>query len=71
MDNTDGTELITAEQAFEILWDGHAVRITGGFFENHVIFLTDTIDFDVLEKQSKQQSEKDVHEYLSRYEIRR
>ena len=69
--STSTNEQITPEQAFEILWNGHAVRITGGFFENHVVFLTDTMDIDVLETQSKQQSEKDVDEYLSRYEIRR
>lgn len=64
--NPDNTEQITPEQAFERLWDGHGVRINAHF---PVRFLTDIIDFDVLEKQSKQQSEKDVCEYLRNYEI--
>lgn len=66
MNNPDNTKKITAEQAFEKLWDGHAVRLNAHF---PIVFLTDIIDRDMLEKQSKQQSEKDVCEYLGHYEI--
>lgn len=76
----DDREPLTAEQAFDILWEGHSVRINyppdfsaeneHDIYDNdYPVFITDIIGRDVLGKQSKEQSEKEVHEYLRAYEI--
>jgi hypothetical protein len=78
----DDREPLTAEQAFDILWGGHSVRINYppdfsaenecDIYDNdyHVI-ITDIIGIDEIGKQSKDKSEKQVHEYLRGYEIYR
>ena len=70
MEHLTELEQLTPDQAFDILWEAGGVRVKGGFYEDYqLIILDDIIDFDVLEKQSKQQSEKEVCEYLRNYEV--
>ena len=76
----DDREPLTAEQAFDILWEGRAVRINYPpdfsaenecdiYDSDYPIYITDIISRDELGKQSKEKSEKQVHEYLRSYEI--
>ena len=76
----DDREPLTREQAFDILWDGHAVRIClppdftaeyeGDIYDaDYPVFITDIISRDDLDKQLKDASEKMVFEYLRGYEI--
>jgi len=78
----DDREPLTAEQAFDIIWGGHSVRINYPpdfsaenecdiYDSDYPIFITDVISADELSKQSKDKSEKVVYEYLSGYEIYR
>jgi len=78
----DDRERITTEKAFEILWEGHAVRINyppdfsaeneGDIYDqDYPIFITDVISADELSKQTKAEAEKQVHDYLIGYEIYR
>ncbi|MDB5280691.1 MAG: hypothetical protein JWR61_5646 [Ferruginibacter sp.] len=78
----DDRESLTPEQAFDILWDGKAVRICYPpdflaeseydiFDADYPIFMTDIISHDDLGNQSKEQSEKQVNDYLRGYEIYR
>jgi len=75
----DRTQL-TTKQAFDILWEGHAVRISHppDFSEDEEyamydiecpVFITDIIDRDELDKQTKDKSEEQVHTFLQGYEI--
>ena len=72
----DDREPLTAEQAFDILWEGRAVRINYPpdfsaenecdiYDSDYPVYITDIIS----SKQSKDKSEKQVHEYLRGYEI--
>lgn len=76
----DDRKQLTKEQAFDILWEGHAVRINypPDFSEDeecdiydsdYAINITDIIDRDELGKQTKDKSEKQIHDYLKGYEI--
>lgn len=75
----DDRETLTAEEAFDILWEGRAVRINYPpdfsdenecdiYDADYPIFITDIISRDELGK-SKDKSEKAVYEYLRGYEI--
>jgi len=76
----DDREPLTAEQAFDILWSGQAVRINYPpdfsaeneydiYDSDYPIFITDIISRDLLEKQSNEKSKIAIHEYLKSYEI--
>lgn len=76
----DDRDPLTSEQAFTILWEGHAVRINYPpdfsaenecdiYDSDYPVFITDIISPDDLGKQSKDKSEKQVYEYLRGYEI--
>lgn len=76
----DDREPLTPEQAFEILWDGHAVRICYPpdfsaenecdiYDSDYPIFITDILSIDQLSNQSKSESEKRIYEYLRAFEI--
>jgi len=78
----DDREPLTAKQAFDILFEGHSVSINYPpdfsaeneydiYDSGYSIFITDVISADELSKQSKDKSEKQVHEYLRGYEIYR
>ena len=64
----NNTEQITPEQAFEILWDGHSILVNT---DAPILFLTDILDNDVMDKMTRQQIEVAVCEYLQNYEIYR
>jgi len=78
----DDREPLTEEKAFELLWSGELIRVNDLpdfsaeneidiFGPEFLIGITDIISRDVLEKQSKEESEKQVYEYLRGYEIYR
>lgn len=78
----DDREPITAEQAFELLWDGKQITVNDPpdfSAENECdiygwefsIDIKDIIPAEVLQNQSKQESEKQVYQYLRAYEIYR
>jgi hypothetical protein len=78
----DDREPLTAEQAFEILWEGKAVRICYPpdfsaenecdiYDSDYPVFIADIISHDELGKQSKEKSAQQVYEYLRSYEIYR
>lgn len=77
----DDREPLTAEQAFDLLWDGKIIRVNDPpdfsaenesdiYGREFLIDITDIISRDVLE-QSKEKSEKAIHEFLRYYEIYR
>lgn len=78
----DDREPLTAEKAFELLWDGKHIRVNdppnfsaeneGDIYgQEFIIDITDIISREDLEKQSKEKSEKQVYEFLRGYEIYR
>ena len=78
----DDREPLTPEQAFDILWEGRAVRIcyppdfsaeeeSGIYDADYPIFITDIISAEDLSKQSKEKSEKVIYEHLRGFEIYR
>jgi hypothetical protein len=78
----DDREPLTAEKAFELLWDGKLIRVNDPpdfSAENEsdiyglefIIDITDIISREDLEKQSKEKSEKQIYEFLRGYEIYR
>jgi len=78
----DDREPLTIEQAFELLWDGKLIRVNDPpdfsaenesdiYGREFIIDITDILSRDVLESQSKEKSEKEIHEFLRGYEIYR
>ena len=78
----DDREPLTAEKAFELLWDGKNIRVNDPpdfsaeneseiYGREFGIDITDIISREELEKQSKEKSEKQVYEFLRGYEIYR
>ena len=78
----DDREPITMEQAFDLLWNGKTICISDPpdftaenecdiFGREFFIDITDVIDRNEIEKQSKEKSEKDVYEFLRGYELYR
>ena len=50
----------TLNEAFELLWNGGFIRKKNGVF----IDITDIISRDELDSQTKEKSEKEIHEFL-------
>lgn len=75
----DDRELLTKEQAFDLLWNGKTLRISYPpdfgeeeeyvFDAGHLIDITDILTREELESQSKNDSQKSVYSYLIGYEI--
>ena len=76
----DDREPITKEQAFDLLWDGKIICVSDPpnfsaenecdiFGREFFYSITDIILRDILEKQSKLQSEKDTYEFLRGYDL--
>lgn len=78
----DDREPLTAEQAFELLWNGKKIHVNEPpdfsaenehfiFGQEFCIGITDIISFDVLKSQSKEESTKQVYEFLRIYDVYR
>lgn len=78
----DDREPLTIDQAFELLWAGKIVRVNDPpdfsaesesdiYRPEFLIDITDILSRDVIESQSKEKSEKAIHEFLRYYEIYR
>ena len=48
-------------EAFELLWNGKFIRLNNGV----LIDITDILSREVLDSQTKEKSEKEIHEFLS------
>jgi hypothetical protein len=51
----------TLNEAFELLWNGKFIRLNNGV----LIDITDILSREVLDSQTKEKSEKEIHEFLS------
>lgn len=78
----DDREPLTIDQAFELLWDGKIIRVNDPpdfsaenesdiYGREFLIDITDILPREVLESQSKEKSEKAIHEFLRYYDIYR
>lgn len=72
----DDRKPLTIDQAFDLLWAGKVIRINDipDYTEENegrefMIDITDIISPDLLGTQSKEESKKQVEEYLREYEI--
>lgn len=72
----DDRKPLTIDHAFDLLWAGKVIRINDipDYTEENegrefMIDITDIISPDLLGTQSKEESKKQVEEYLREYEI--
>ena len=72
----DDRKPLTIDQAFDLLWDGKIIRINDipDFTEENegrefLIDITDIITPESLATQSKDESKKQIEEFLREYEI--
>lgn len=76
----DDREPITIEEAFNLLWNGKSIIAndlpdfsqedeSSVYGSEFIYFITDIIQPDILQKQSRDKSEKDVKDFLRYYEL--
>ena len=61
--SSKNTQTETLSEAFELLWNGGFVRKKNGV----LIDITDILSREVLDSQTKEKSEKQVHEFLTNF----